>query len=251
MARTKAMPLEHLPRWASAPQCRPMQLDHDGALLFPAAFTPAQRGALETVLAPAPAGRPGTRLKPVPGIAAAIEPATAIAASILGPEAHAVRATLFDKSPAQNWSLGWHQDRTIAVHARVEMPGYSGWTIKAGIAHVVPPFEVLERMLTLRIHLDPAGLDNAPLLIVPGSHRLGRIGEPDIPAIAARLGEAACPAAAGDLWLYATPILHASARAANPTRRRILQLLYSAENLPGGLEWLGVEADNAAIAATP
>jgi hypothetical protein len=227
-----------------------MQLDRHGAVLFPAVFTPARRAALETVLAPAPADRPGTRLKPIPGIAAAIAPATAIAASILGPEARPVRATLFDKSPARNWSLGWHQDRTIAVRARVEMPGYSGWTIKAGIAHVVPPFEILERMLTLRIHLDPAGLDNAPLLIVPGSHRLGRIGEPDIPAVAARLGKAACPAAAGDLWLYATPILHASARAANPTRRRVLQLLYSAENLPGDLEWLGVQADNAGLTAT-
>jgi hypothetical protein len=250
MPRTKAMPPKPLPRAASAAQCRPMQLDRDGALLFPAAFTPAQRGALETVLAPAPADRPGTRLKPTPGIAAAIEPATAIAASIPGPEARPVCATLFDKSPAQNWSLGWHQDRTIAVRARVELPGYGGWTIKAGIAHVVPPFEILERMLTLRIHLDPAGPGNAPLLIVPGSHRLGRIGEPDIPAVAARLGEAACPAAAGDLWLYAMPILHASARAASPTRRRVLQLLYSAENLPGGLEWLGVQADDSGLTAT-
>ncbi len=40
---------------------------------------------------------------------------------------------------------------------------------------------------------------------------------PPIPGFAGlveRLGAESCPAAAGDLWLYATPILHASARAA-------------------------------------
>jgi hypothetical protein len=39
--------------------------------------------------------------------------------------------------------------------------------------------------------------------------------------------------------VYATPILHASARAAKPSRRRVLQLLYCADDLPPGLAWLG------------
>lgn len=216
-----------------------MRLDPDGAQLFPAVFTPAGIDVLETLLAVRFDG-PGTRLAPIPGLAEAVRPATAIAAALLGPAARPVRAILFDKSPARNWALGWHQDRTVAVRRRIDTPGFAGWTVKAGIAHAVPPFELLERMLTLRIHLDPVGPDNAPLLVVPGSHRLRPIAEPDIAAIAARLGEAACPAAPGDLWLYATPILHASARALRPARRRVLQLLYSADDLPGGLEWLGV-----------
>jgi len=101
-------------------------------------------------------------------------------------------------------------------------------------------FEILERMLTLRIHLDPAGPANAPLLVAPGSHRLGRIAERDIASAVAQAGTASCPAERGGLWLYATPILHASARAQAPARRRVLQILYSADALPGGLEWLGV-----------
>jgi hypothetical protein len=217
-----------------------MQLDPDGAQLFPAAFAPALLHDLETVLRAAPPDRPGARLSPIPGLARAVSPATAIAASLLGRAARPVRATLFDKAPGRNWALGWHQDRTIAVRRRIEAPGFAGWTIKHGIAHAVPPFEFLARMLTARIHLDPAGPDNAPLRIVPGSHRLGRIAEGDIAAIVAARGEASCPAAAGDLWLYATPILHASARAEHPGRRRVLQLLYSADELPAGLEWLGV-----------
>jgi hypothetical protein len=217
-----------------------MQLDPDGAQLFPAAFAPAELDDLETVLAAAPPERPGTRLKPIAGLARAVSPATAIAASALGPAARPVRATLFDKAPGRNWALGWHQDRTIAVRRRIDTPGFVGWTVKHGIAHAVPPFEFLARMLTVRIHLDPAGPDNAPLRIVPGSHRLGRIAENDVAGVVAAHGEMSCPAAAGDLWLYATPILHASARAARAGRRRVLQLLYSADDLPAGLEWLGV-----------
>jgi hypothetical protein len=224
---------------AMVERARPLRLDRDGAALYPAAFAPAEIDALARVLAAAPRNAPGTRLAPLAGLGDAIGPATLVATSILGPGTRPVRATLFDKSAARNWSLGWHQDRTIAVRARIDTPGFANWTKKANIVHVVPPFETLERMLTLRIHLDPAGADNAPLLIVPGSHRFGVIPERDIPAIAARGPDATCPADRGDLWLYATPILHASARAAQPKRRRVLQLLYSAEALPNGLAWLG------------
>ena len=112
--------------------------------------------------------------------------------------------------------------------------------MKSGLHHTVPPFALLERMLTLRIHLDDTGPANAPLLVSPGTHRLGRIPEPEItPAVEAH-GTAACLAEAGDIWVYSTPILHASERAAAPTRRRVLQLLYSADSLPPPLEWLGV-----------
>lgn len=217
-----------------------MRLDPDGAQLFPAAFAPNQISALENSLGLLSADRPGRRLKPIAGLADLVQPASTIAASILGAAAKPVRAVLFDKSPARNWSLGWHQDRTIAVRERIDAPGFTDWTVKDSIPHVVPPFEILERMLTARIHLDPAGPDNAPLLVVPGSHRLGRIAEPDIAAVVARLGEAACPAARGDVWLYAASILHASGRSETPARRRVLQLLYCADELPGGLEWLGV-----------
>ena len=231
-----------------------MRLDPDGAQLFPAAFAPDQISALENALAALPGNLPGTRLNPprngegdqpkadggVGGLGDLVQPATAIAASILGPETRPVRAVLFDKGPARNWSLGWHQDRTIAVRERIHAPGFTDWTVKQGVAHAVPPFDILERMLTARIHLDPVGPDNAPLLIVPGSHRLGRIAEPRIADVATRLGCAACLADRGDLWLYATPILHSSGRAARPARRRVLQLLYSADPLPAGLAWLGI-----------
>ncbi|MEO7177513.1 MAG: phytanoyl-CoA dioxygenase family protein [Allosphingosinicella sp.] len=218
---------------------RPMQLDRDGAQFFPAAFGPAEVAALEALLS-LPANRPGVRLGPAPALAARIGPADSVATSLLGPAARAVGAKLFDKTPARNWALGWHQDRTIPVRERRDVPGFGRWTVKSDIPHCVPPFEILERSLTLRIHLDPAGEANAPLLVAPGSHRLGPVAETDIAAAVSRLGTKACLAEAGDVWAYSTPILHASERARAPGRRRILQLLYSADTLPAGLGWLPV-----------
>lgn len=229
-----------------------MQLDPAGARHHPQAFSPAETAGLAEALSTCDTN---TRLNPLRdgegnrppkadgGGGASIESllpsAHQIARHHLGPAARPVRAVFFDKTPQRNWSLGWHQDRTIAVAARRDVPGFTGWTVKQGIAHCVPPFDLLARMLTLRIHLDDTGGDNAPLLVSPGTHRR-RWSEPEIQSAVAAHGRRACLAAAGDVWAYATPILHASERARAPARRRILQLLYAAEDLPGGLEWLGV-----------
>lgn len=163
-----------------------------------------------------------------------------VAASIIGPHSRAVRAILFDKTTETNWSLGWHQDRTICVRKRVEIAGYGPWTVKSGMQHVTPPFDLLSRMVTLRVHLDNVPEENAPLMIVPGSHKLGRIPETDINEVVARLGQEICLAAAGDIWAYATPILHGSKAATRPARRRVLQVDFSGDDLPAELDWLGV-----------
>ena len=103
-----------------------------------------------------------------------------------------------------------------------------------------PPFALIAAMRTMRVHLDPVPEDNAPLLIAPGSHRLGRITEGDLAGGVERCGTAACLAQPGDVWLYATPIVHASAASGGRRHRRVLQVDYSAAALPGGLDWLGV-----------
>ena len=185
----------------------------------------------------------GIRLHGIDGLPALLAPGGAIgsvAAGAIGAATRPVRAILFDKTATANWSLGWHQDRTIVVTGRCEVEGYGPWTVKAGLLHVAPPFELLAQMVTLRIHLDPVSAGNAPLLIAPGSHRAGRVAEEDIDAVVAACGIAICLAERGDIWLYATPILHASETATRPRRRRVLQVDYAAEELPDGLEWLGI-----------
>lgn len=163
-----------------------------------------------------------------------------LAAGLLGPSSRAVRAILFDKTSETNWSLGWHQDRTICVKKRFDVAGFGPWTIKRGMQHVAPPMEILARMITLRVHLDDVPATNAPLLVALGSHRQGRIPEESIANQVKQSSVLTCIAKAGDVWAYATPILHASEAAADPKRRRVLQIDFAAEDLPNGLEWLGV-----------
>ena len=62
----------------------------------------------------------------------------AVAATVLGASVRPVRAILFNKSPEANWSLAWHQDRTICVREKREAPGFGPWTIKSGMVHVAP-----------------------------------------------------------------------------------------------------------------
>jgi ectoine hydroxylase-related dioxygenase (phytanoyl-CoA dioxygenase family) len=198
---------------------------------------------LLTVLAPLGADAAGLRLHQIRGLGPFLTTGGclgAIAKSVLGEEARPVRAILFNKSPGANWALGWHQDRTICVRERREAPGFGPWTIKAGMIHVAPPMELLSGMVTLRAHLDDVPATNGPLMFAPGSHLLGRIPEADINGVVAKCGTAMCVADAGDVWLYSTPVLHASEAAASPRSRRVLQVDYAAESLPHGLEWLGI-----------
>ena len=213
-----------------------------GAQLFAGALTPSM-AALEAALADLPVNQAGVHLHGIAALAPLLDAEGcigAIAAKALGPAAKPVRAILFNKTGDTNWSLGWHQDRTICVKAKHDVAGFGPWTVKQGLHHVAPPMTLLSQMVTLRAHLDDVPASNAPLLIAPGTHRLGQIAVGDVDATVHRYGQRMCLARAGDVWLYATPILHASEAPAAPTRRRVLQVDYAACDLPGGLEWLGV-----------
>lgn len=228
---------------ASAGRSTDLTLKEDGAQLFARALDETACVRLEAALAALPAHMPGVRIVEGPQLLPFLDAPGligAIAAAALGPEARSVRAILFDKTAERNWALGWHQDRTIVVRERINAEGFGPWTVKSGLIQVEPPFEILERMVTLRVHLDAVDESNAPLRIVPGSHRLGRLPEPEIRRVVATFGERLCLAERGDVWLYATPIVHASLAADPPRRRRVLQVDYSAAATPGPLAWRGV-----------
>lgn len=221
---------------------RVLSLPSDGAEHWQGAASP-HLSVIETALAGQPTDKAGVRLTGISVLDELLATNGAIGALVarhMGNASRPVRMVLFDKSASANWALSWHQDRTIVVRDRVEVAGYGPWTVKAGLLHVAPPIDLLERMMTIRIHLDAVSTTNAPLLIAPGSHRLGRVAEANIGSAVERLGIYACLAEAGDIWAYSTPILHASDAAADPRRRRVLQIDYAAEDLPGELEWLGI-----------
>jgi hypothetical protein len=220
----------------------PLNLDDHGAEHLSGAVV-GHLTALRAALAHLPADHAGIRIKGVVGLTpflASDGPIGLIAARLLGTDSRPVRAILFDKTADANWSLAWHQDRTICVRQRAEVDGFGPWTTKQGMQHVAPPFDLLSRMITLRVHLDDVPATNAPLLIAPGSHKHGRVLINAIDEVVRLRGTVTCIATAGDVWAYATPILHASEAAAVPARRRVLQVDYAADGLPGQLEWLGV-----------
>ncbi len=156
---------------------------------------------------------------------------------VLGPGAFVVRGLWFDKTAEANWHLPWHRDLTIAVRRRIDAPGYRAWTRKAGIPHVLPPPEVLRRMLTVRLHLDPADADNGPLEVLPGSHK---VGDAELDVVGRWLGvvpPVSCLVPAGGAVLMRLLLLHASGAANRPGHRRVVHLEYGAGPLPGGVEW--------------
>jgi len=198
---------------------------------------------LENAVAGLPSESAGVRLQANEPLREMLEPngcVGAIPAQFLGAGAKPVRAILFNKTAETNWSLAWHQDRTICVKTKREVEGFGRWTVKQGFVHVAPPVDLLAKMITIRVHLDDVPATNAPLLIAPGSHREGMVPVGKIEETVARLGTAICLADAGDVWVYSTLILHASAASQQAKARRVLQVDYAAFDLPGGLEWQGI-----------
>jgi hypothetical protein len=221
----------------------PSDFARDGAVHFPGVLSADDLAALRDLADQVVGARPGARLRDTPvldDILATTGPVGALAARLTSQTARPVRAVMFDKTPDANWAVAWHQDRTLPVAERVEVEGFGPWSTKDGLLHVAPPFEILARIITLRIHLDPVDAVNAPLRAALGSHRLGRVAAGDAADRAAEHPVIDCLAEPGDIWAYATPILHASDRAQPPRRRRVLQVDYADFDLPGGLAWAGL-----------
>jgi ectoine hydroxylase-related dioxygenase (phytanoyl-CoA dioxygenase family) len=162
-----------------------------------------------------------------------------IVASILEPEAFVVRGLFFDKTLSTNWNLPWHQDLTIAVRARRDVPGFGPWTLKAGISHVHAPADLLERMVTLRLHLDDCRAQSGPMRVLPGSHAMGKLDPGAVASWSARAGELAvdCLVPAGGAVVMRPLLLHSSAAGTAAGHRRVIHLEYAAEALPDALEW--------------
>jgi len=154
----------------------------------------------------------------------------------LGAEAFVVRSIFFDKTPEANWLVPWHQDTTIAVDQQVDTPGYGPWSVKDGIPHVQPPADVLDRMLTLRIHTDACGLENGPLRVLPGSHRSGI--EKDRPVSTQPVD---CLVDQGGLVLMKPLTWHASSKAGAAGHRRVLHVEWANFELPKPLGWADKE----------
>jgi hypothetical protein len=181
--------------------------------------------AARNILAVWPEAAEAWRVPRLPGVLEAL----------LGPRYGLVRALFFDKPPGLTWSLPWHKDLTVAVRDnRLPSARFGKPTRKAGVPHVEAPREVLEMMLTARIHLDDVTEENGPLKVIPGSHREGK----------ATADGTALPrtvlARRGDVLLIRPLVEHCSGRSHPETarHRRILHLEFAGSpDLPDGYAW--------------
>ncbi len=186
--------------------------------------------------------RPGVRRvfarQPEIATIIAASPAAELMHNLGGGSCRVVRAILFDKSPETNWMVPWHQDASIAVSERLDIPGFGPWAVKDGEHHCQPPLEVLNSIFTLRFHLDPCPAECGPLRVVEGTHKRGLLSESRVSEVVA--GGRICEAVTdlGGLVLTTPLAVHGSAKAtALAARRRVLHLDCSAFPLPGGLRW--------------
>ena len=163
---------------------------------------------------------------------------TSLLENIIGSSVFPVRAIFFDKNPAANWLVPWHQDLAIVVAGRIETPGFTGWSVKDKVLHVHPPRQILETMVTVRLHLDDCNAGNGALKIIPGTHRHGKLGATDIPKWTANGELIDCQMSKGDGLLMRPLLLHSSSPAESPKHRRVLHIEYATEKLPNGLKWL-------------
>jgi ectoine hydroxylase-related dioxygenase (phytanoyl-CoA dioxygenase family) len=155
----------------------------------------------------------------------------------LGSNAFAYKATLFDKTMDANWLVAWHQDISIPVANRLEIPMWNGWSVKDQVNYVQPPSEVLSSLVVLRIHLDECNISSGPLRVLKASHKLGRVPHEECAALAASHDEQVVTGGMGSALLMRALLVHASSKAMASERRRVLHLEFAAFELPDGLCW--------------
>jgi hypothetical protein len=151
----------------------------------------------------------------------------AIARRGLGPAAIPYRATLFEKSGRANWLVVWHQDTALPLRERLDAPEWGPWSVKAGVRYAHAPAWALERVLALRVHLDASTLDNGPLRVIPGSHRLGVLTDEEVFDRAGGREGTACLVERGGVLAMRPLLIHASSKARTAAPRRVLHLEYA------------------------
>lgn len=160
-----------------------------------------------------------------------------IARQFVGPAAIAFRVTLFDKSPESNWLVVWHQDTALPLCRRVDDSAWGPWSTKAGVLYAHAPAWALEKVVALRVHLDPSAASNGPLRVLPNTHGLGILSEADIEQLARERTAVDCLAAAGEVVAMRPLTIHASSKSRDAAPRRVLHIEYAAAlRLAPGIE---------------
>lgn len=155
--------------------------------------------------------------------------------NLFGDDYFAVKSIYFDKPEQSNWFVTWHQDLTISVDKKIELPGYSSWTRKHQQFAVQPPVEVLKDNFTLRIHLDDTNADNGALKVLPGSHLQDIYRPESIDWSIEKVSN--CDVKRGGIMIMRPLLIHASDRTTNDAKRRVIHIEFSRTKLPDEINW--------------
>jgi len=146
------------------------------------------------------------------------------------------KAIFFNKPRKSNWFVSYHQDLSISAKEKVKVKDYTNWTNKNGQLGVIPPKEILERTITIRIHLDKTDETNGALRVIPNSHTKGII-RIDTSFNKNDFGkEVLCKVDKGAIMLMKPLLLHASSKSISEFDRRVIHLEFCNKEIP--MQWL-------------
>lgn len=154
---------------------------------------------------------------------------------IFGENYFVVKSIYFDKPEKSNWYVAYHQDLTISVDKKHELPNFGPWTKKQNQFAVQPPLNILENIFTIRIHLDDTDEKNGALKVVKKSHSKG-IYRPETIDWNVETEEI-CNVEKGGVMIMKPLILHGSNRTTNGQKRRVIHIEFSDMELPEELNW--------------
>ena len=158
-----------------------------------------------------------------------------IITEIFGEKYFVVKSIYFDKPERSNWYVAYHQDLTISVDKKTDLPGFGPWTTKQNQFAVQPPIDILENIFTIRIHLDDTDEYNGALKVIPTSHAKG-IYRPETIDWSVET-ETICRVHKGGIMLMKPLLLHGSNRTTNGKKRRVIHIEFSDRQLPKELKW--------------
>jgi len=176
-------------------------------------------------------------LKEVPEIVPIIfnDKLKSVIAELFGTDYFVVKSIYFDKPEQSNWFVSYHQDLTISVDKKIDVPGYTSWTIKQNQFAVQPPVSLSENIFTIRIHLDDTDENNGALKVVPKSHLTGIYRPENIDWEMEK--EIICKVKSGGIMATQPLLLHSSSRTINNNKRRVIHIEFSNDELPKGINW--------------
>jgi ectoine hydroxylase-related dioxygenase (phytanoyl-CoA dioxygenase family) len=99
------------------------------------------------------------------------------------------------------------------------------------------PTYVLQKMISVRIHLDDCPATNGALRVIPGSHMEGKLDESIIADKVQGREAVTCEMSAGGALVMRPLLLHSSSASEMPQHRRVVHRDYANVSLPDGLSW--------------